>query len=802
VVWVVGMRLEPEVVSGVFGQAAGYRQAFSESRLRSVPLGRFTDHTIGEYLERRLPDGMPSGVQVSRVAEVTRGIPLAVALVCDLLNAGQDPEVVLRPVPELGRPSAVVRELADRYLTHAVHCPPLRDDLPLLYGLALLYSDRLDPDLLAALWNVQPTDVADVTTRLAARHDFVLHDSRRLHDDIRDTIRLYLLDDALRAQQRPMNRRAVTHLRDRLTQLGPQRVDDQITSEDWQSLATALLWHTFWEDNRAGIQLLCHLLPAAHVVAEPFAAALLSTAEFFLPVLSTQQKQMITALLELRPTAVLLASGPGETLREAADSRRVHDVLERQRDGDSPVLADDIPRSAYLSLLRVKQASNVRDQSMEALAPLEEADRVLPEPTDPSGASSQALARLAEHVADVLIFSDRYNTQRSPEALRAARLAIRHDPQSSRAWWLFGLCLPRQEALQASEEAIRLDPEFAAAHNLRGVSLASSGREEESLAEYDEAVRIRPEFTVAHANRCYALTRLRRFEDALAASEEAIRLDSEYATAHSGRGTALRHLGRFEESLAACDEVIRLGSDDTWAYNGRGLTLQLLGDIPAAMAAYDKAIRLDPGNVWAHANRGMTLRRHGRLDDALDACDEAVRLSPDNDWAHASMAGTLKDLGRLQEALDSYDQAIRIDPQDAWLHTKRGECLLLQGQHAAAVTSLRRAAELQPADALEAQVLLAALTWQIDQVRAAHLAATALEQPGMFLPAFQRAELRAVARLLAGDPAGASAELSSVAAIRLAGDLFRQPLHDLLDGPRVPGLAQLLTIWKQINKMP
>ena len=283
VVWVVGMRLEPEAVSGAHGEAALYRQAISESRLSSVPLGRFTDHTIGEYLERKLLRGPASGVALSRVAEVTRGIPLAVALVCDLLNAGQDPEVVLRPVPEPGRPSAVVRELADRYLTHAVRCPPLRDDLPLLYGLALLYSDRLDPDLLAALWNVEPTNVADVATRLAARHDFVLHDSRRLHDDIRDTIRLYLLDDALRAQQRPMNRRAVEHLRHRLTQLETGSVDEQITSEDWQGLATALLWHAFWEDNRAGIRLLCHLLPAAHVLAEPFAGALLSTAEFFPP---------------------------------------------------------------------------------------------------------------------------------------------------------------------------------------------------------------------------------------------------------------------------------------------------------------------------------------------------------------------------------------------------------------------------------------------------------------------------------------------------------------------------------------
>lgn len=64
----------------------------------------------------------------------------------------------------------------------------------------------------------------------------------------------------------------------------------------------------------------------------------------------------------------------------------------------------------------------------------------------------------------------------------------------------------------------------------------------------------------------------------------------------------------------------------------------------------------------------------------------------------------------------------------------------------------------------------------------------------------QRAELRAIARMLAGDPAGASAELNSAASTRLAGDLFRQPLYDLLRDPPIPGLTQLLDVWKAAHK--
>lgn len=599
-----------------------------------------------------------------------------------------------------------------------------------------------------------------------------------------------------------MNRRAVAHLRDRLTQLGSGHVDDQLTSEDWRSLATALLWHTFWEDNRAGVRLLCHLLPAAHVLAEPFAGALLNTAEFFLPVLSVQQTQVITELLELRPAAVLLSAGAGEMRREPADSRRAQAVLERHHDGDDPVLADDIPRSTYLSLLRVKQAKDVRDRPAYFVAALEEADRALPRPEDPPGASSRALAQLAERIADVLIFPNRYNTQDSPEALRAARLAIRHTPLSGRAWWLFGLCIPRQESLEASEEAIRLDPVSAPAHNLRGVSLSALGRTREALAEYDEAIGLSPEFVVAHANRSRALQILGRFEESLAACDYAIRLDPEYAWGHASRGGALRRLGRFEESLVACNEAIRLDPESNWAHNGRGLALYYLDDVAGALAAFDEAIRLDPSDAWGYANRGMAFQRLGRFDEALAACDTAIRLDPSNDWAHGHRAGALKNLGRLQDALEAYDQAIRIDPQDASLHTKRGECLLLQGQHEAATESLRLAAELQPEDALEAQVLLATLTWRADQVLAAQLATTAREQPGMFLPIFQRAELQAIARLLAGNPERASAELSSAAAALLPGDVFRPQLYDLLNDPPVAGLDQVLTIWSRIAHVP
>jgi hypothetical protein len=303
-VWAIGMRSQPEDVSGMHGPVALYRQKLDESRLRLVYLNKFSNEIISNYLSYELEGELPPGVTVGRVAKVTHGIPRAVSLVCELLNAGQDPEIVLSPVPEPGVPSVVIRALAELYLKYAKDYPALKDDLQRLYGLALFYSDRLDPDLLAALWDVAPTEVADVTAKLTERHDFVLYDSHRLPDDIRDTIRLYLLDDLLRAEQRPMNMRAVAHLRHRLARLDLPTADYKIASGKWQSLAAALVWYNFWVDPHSGFRLLHDLLPAAFVLAPSFADVLLETAGFFEPILDKQDKQAILALKALR------SSGP------------------------------------------------------------------------------------------------------------------------------------------------------------------------------------------------------------------------------------------------------------------------------------------------------------------------------------------------------------------------------------------------------------------------------------------------------------------------------------------------------------
>ena len=296
------------------------------------------------------------------------------------------------------------------------------------------------------------------------------------------------------------------------------------------------------------------------------------------------------------------------------------------------MLAGDIPRVAYLRLLRVKHAERVRDQASSVLAALEQADQALPAPEDPPGVSSQVLAQLAEQVADELIFPIRYGRPNRAEALRAATLATRHSPRSARAWSLLaiGLSDDHQESLQAAEQAIRLDPELAAPHNVRGVALSRMGRWQEALAEYDEAIRLSLDFPRAHSNRARVLTQLDRLDEALTAYDEAARLRPEDVWALAGRAETLRRMGRFGEALAECDKAARLDPEFARGSACHGSVLRDLGRLQEAADVYNEAIQLNPENAWLYRRHGECLLLLGRHPAAAASLRKAAELEPDD----------------------------------------------------------------------------------------------------------------------------------------------------------------------------
>ncbi len=297
-IWVVGARFETEADAGVDSPVAQFVRDIGTAHLVLMTPTRFDGETISEYLTALIPGCSYSPQQIDQIARFTRGLPLAIGLTAELLELGQQVGDACKPVQQ-GFPSTIISAVTRRYLVHAeqqVYLPDdiRRLDLMKIFGLAIAYGDlRADPALLAALWDV--TDSLSAFRDLSSRHDFVLDSSRRLHDEVRDTLRMDLLDPYRRIMIRDLNLRAQRLYSERLAAMRSKwpTLDEQMEHHEYMAALLAALWHTLWLDNQSGLDMFIQLLPVL-AVAEPAAAdAAAAIADHFAATFNGDQLQQL-----------------------------------------------------------------------------------------------------------------------------------------------------------------------------------------------------------------------------------------------------------------------------------------------------------------------------------------------------------------------------------------------------------------------------------------------------------------------------------------------------------------------------
>ncbi len=294
----------------------------------------------------------PAGAE-PHLGQLTSGVPLAVSLATGLLARGvalDDLLNDLRPNPDAAE---LIRQLAKRYLRHVSTIKGLSDDLPLLYGFALLPDHVDDYSILAALWDEPEKHVHSLLRQLADRHDFVhsrhlAHPQSVMHRLVRDTLRRSLFDEDKRTLTREANERAIAYINRRLTasslvtlehQLSVNEQDDHVHA--WQSYALALLWHTFWVDAADGVALTRHLYPPAALLAPTFAEHLAAVI----------RSQLISPRLRARQMLEAIADADGYYLDTVSLTEVLND-LTRIPVAERPYVRD-IPLHLYQELLTI-----------------------------------------------------------------------------------------------------------------------------------------------------------------------------------------------------------------------------------------------------------------------------------------------------------------------------------------------------------------------------------------------------------------------------------------------------------------
>lgn len=594
VLWVVAARLESEEEAGSTGELASFRREIPENRLRTIAMSRFDRRTIAEELAQRGAPGAEDAGTLDLVASVTRGVPLAVGIVAGMLAQGEGMEEIGRSINSTGDTSRLVRELTERYLLHALDDPELSGDIPRLYGLALLYSDRTDSDLLQALWG-PGVEVASTLSDLAHRHDFVLTGSRRLHQDVRDVFRRYLLDDARRAAQRDANRRAAAVAEDRLAALiTGNSLTEYFENEAWQAAAANYAWHRFWVGNEEGLDAICGLLPAAILLQRSFAHELIGIATFFSETFTPEQGVLIdglTALLsfggfldawfEKRNTTFGGASGETPHGTENVGGSRLAALRAMaERSAEDQTLPIEPIKLGIMELLTAK-VTGAADPDGALVALLNAAGKL----GKGSKALDAAIAETAAALAAQLIPVARDATP-SPDGIRAARLRVEYDRDSVGAWFDLAWGYNRiGEIATATAKYDEVVTRFGGESDLESRRLVARAIGNKIICLGNEQADYQPD--------------LKALKERFAGDEDPL-VRRELARAMQREAADLGRQGDPEAGLRACQELLdRFGADEWQSDVGSTVAGTLIGkagyltklkDRSSAIAAYGEVL--------------------------------------------------------------------------------------------------------------------------------------------------------------------------------------------------------------------
>lgn len=788
VAWVIGARFETEADAGTDSPIAQFVRDIGNDHLILMSPTRFDDTMIRSYLEHRQTPRNYTEAEINLISRFTRGLPLAVSFTATLLDQGQSVQETCQEVDD-GQPSSVVSRLARRYLVHAEQQTfpagdPRRDDLTKILGLALAFGDlRKDPELLAALWDIEPAEAQALFEDLPRRHDFVLPASHRLHDDVRDTLRADLLDPFQRARTKQINQRALALLNVRLERMRHRwpSLDEQIAHSAFTTGLLAALWHALWADNQEGLDLFTRILPLL-VVADPHTAdAAAAMIEHFTVTFNEDQRRDLDLLTETEPSAALddLLLGRASTMRVARRVKMTLPGLALRSPGPEAhdqIIGEPGDRKVALMVLQADLYAGKLDDV---------AVRTLQTAADQAASTRlrEAIGLQAQEIGTRLLWGQPRTSALTLLGAEAIKLATEMLPRNARAWECYGAALdvlgrpakaqaahtrareidpgitdafppsldagpsdpddPRrdvaadeptakghqlvvggryQEALAAYDQAVLVSPDDLTGHKGRAEALRHLGRYEEALAAWDQVLTAAPSDLDATIKRGLALMDLGRIEEALAAEDRAVLLAPRDPAGHKSRAEVLQNLRRYEEALAAWDQAVLLGPNDHSAHKSRAEVLQHLQRHEDALAAWDQAAQLAPDDLTSQKNRGEILQHLRRYEDALAAWDQVLAYEPSNVDAIKNCGFILTAIGRFEEALAAYDKVVLLLPNDPASHKSRGDVLRYLRRYEQALAAYDQALVRDPShpDAFKNPAIALMALGRYEEALAAH----------------------------------------------------------------------------------
>ena len=233
-----------------------------------------------------------------------------------------------------------------------------------------------------------------------------------------------------------------------------------------------------------------------------------------------------------------------------------------------------------------------------------------------------------------------------------------------------------QRAIEEATNALRLDPDRAEVRYVLALTLAGSGRLDESIEELNRALALQPNYEDARRRLGLVLAEQGQVDEAIVEFRKAIALRPTSSSAYSTMGFALLGAARYKEAAAAFEAAVRLAPDIFTAYQQLGTAYQFLGDNNRALENYRKAIAIRP-SAPAYSNIGALLHQKGDFNGAVDAYRQAIAIRPNSAVTHRNLGDALSRLNLENEARTAYLEAIRLFEIDLNVNPKNARTLVL-----------------------------------------------------------------------------------------------------------------------------
>ena len=292
----VGARFETEAEAGGDSPVAQFVRDIGDERLMLMSPTRFDDAMIRAYLDGRLGGHGFSDEQVDVVARFTRGLPLAVSLTATLLGQGQSVEDVCGEAGT-GYPGSVVSGLARRYLVHAERREYPQGD-PGATTWRRSSASRSRTVTCAATQTCcprcgiprtrsPPSRTWPAVTTLCCR----CRGGCTRTSGTRSAPTCSTPTGVSAPGPPACGRSRWTLLNGRLEQMRARwpTLDEQVAHAGYTTALLAVLWHTLWTDNQAGLDLLARILPVLSVAAPAAAEAAAAMTGQFEPALDSDR---------------------------------------------------------------------------------------------------------------------------------------------------------------------------------------------------------------------------------------------------------------------------------------------------------------------------------------------------------------------------------------------------------------------------------------------------------------------------------------------------------------------------------